>query len=74
MENSNYNNKNIEKKYSSTCFHWLINYIRQPIRKTVGGFKDKMVSLFNINATKQIVHGREKKLNKPKTQKQSEKT
>ena len=73
MENSNYKNKNIEKKYSNTCHDWLTNYIPGPIRKNVGGFKDKVVSLFNRNTSKQTVYWRRKKLSKPKTQKQSEK-
>ena len=30
----------------NTWYNWLINYIPEPIRKTVGGFKDKIVSLF----------------------------
>ena len=28
---------------------WLINYIPEPIRKSVHGFKDKSVSLFRAN-------------------------
>ena len=31
---------------SSWC-DWLINYIPEPIRKSVGGFKVKTVSIFN---------------------------
>ena len=27
-------------------YDWLINYIPEPIRKSVGGFKDKVVSHF----------------------------
>ena len=52
MENANYKNKNIEKKYSNTLYDWLINYIPNPIRKVVGGFKDKVVNLFNTNTPK----------------------
>ena len=33
MENSNYKNKNIEKKYSDTWYDWLINYFPEPIKK-----------------------------------------
>ena len=40
-----------------------------PIRKVVGGFKNKVVSLFNTNAPKETVHGREKYLGKPKPKK-----
>ena len=35
-----------------TWCDWLINYIPEPIRKSVGGFKDKIVSLFKANTTK----------------------
>ena len=52
----------------NTWYDWLINYIPEPIRKSVGGFKDKMVSLFKTNTLKQTVYGRGKKLSKPKTQ------
>ena len=46
----------------------MINYIPEPIRKSVGGFKDKVISLFKINKPKQTVYERGKKLSKPKTQ------
>ena len=46
----------------------MVNYIPEPIRKSVGGFKDKVISLFKTNTPKQIVYGRGKKLSKPKTQ------
>ena len=36
----------------NTWYDWLINYIPEPIRKSVGGFKDKIVSLFKTNTTK----------------------
>ena len=29
----------------SSWYDWLINYIPEPIRKSVGGFKDKTISL-----------------------------
>ena len=47
MENSNYKNKNIEKKYSNTWYNLFMNYISEPIRKIIGGFKDEVVSLSN---------------------------
>ena len=47
----------------------LINYIPKPIRKSAGGFKDKIVSLFKTSTPKQTVYGRGKKLCKPKTPK-----
>ena len=52
----------------STWYDWLINYIREPIRKSVGVFKDKIVSLFKTNTPKQTVCRRGKKLSKPKKQ------
>ena len=33
MENSNYKNKNIEKKQSNSWYDWLMNYILEPIKK-----------------------------------------
>ena len=52
----------------NTWYDWLINYIPEPIRKRVGGFKDKVISLFKTNTPTQTVYGRRKKLSKPKTQ------
>ena len=52
----------------NTWYDWLISYIPEPIRKSVGSFKDKVLSLFKTNIPKQTVHGRGKKLNKAKTQ------
>ena len=46
----------------------LINYIPKDIRKIVGGFKDKMIRLFKTNIPKQTVHGKGKKLSKPRKQ------
>ena len=71
MEQSSYKNKTIEKKYSNFWNDWLVNYIPKPVRKFVGGLKDEVVSLFNINTPKKVVYGRGKKLSKPKMQKQS---
>ena len=31
MENANFKNKNIDKKYSNTWYDWLINCIIDPI-------------------------------------------
>ena len=49
---------------------WLANWLYSwaCIRKSVGGFKDKIVSLFTTNTTKQTMQGRGKKLSKPKKQ------
>ena len=52
----------------NTWYDWLINYIPEPIRKTVGGFKDKIVTLFKTNTSKQTVYGRGNKLSKPRKQ------
>ena len=49
----------------------LINYIPKPIRKSAGGFKDKIVSLFKTSTPKQTAYGRGKKLSKPKAPKQT---
>ena len=49
-------------------YDWLINYIPEPIRKSVDGFKHKIVSLFKTNTPTQIIYGRRKNLTKPKTQ------
>ena len=56
----------------NALYDLLINYIPEPIRKSVGDFKDKVISFFRTNTPKQIVYGRGKKLNKSKTQKQYE--
>ena len=53
----------------NTWYDWLINYILEPFRKGLGGFKDKIVSLFKTNTPKQTVYGAEKKLSKTKKQK-----
>ena len=44
----------------------MVNYIPEPIRKSVFGFKNKFVSLLKINTPKSAVYGRGKKLSKPK--------
>ena len=41
-----------EELTKSTWNDWLINYIPEPIRKSVGVFKDKIVSLFKTNTPK----------------------
>ena len=47
----------------NTWYDRLSNYIPEPIRKGVGGFKDK-VSIFKTNTPKQTVYRKGKKLNK----------
>ena len=59
---------NIIRSIKNNTYDWLINYIPEPIKKSGGGFKDKGISLFKKNTPKQTVHGRGKKLRKPKTQ------
>ena len=51
-----------------TWYDWLINYIPKPIRKNVGGFKDKIISLFKTGTPKGTVYGRGKKISKPRKQ------
>ena len=48
-------------------YDWLLNYIPDCARKSVSGFKDKVVRLFKINTPRLTVYGRGKKLSKPKT-------
>ena len=55
------------RSFKNTWYSWLINYIPEPIRESVGGFKDKFVSIFKKKQPNKIVHGRGKKLSKPKT-------
>ena len=52
----------------NTWYDFLIRYTPEPTRKSVGGFKYKIVSLFKTNTPKQTVYGRGKKLSKPKAQ------
>ena len=74
MEISDYKNKNIEKKYKSSWYDWLIIYIPESVIKIPSSFKDKFVSLFNRNTPKQTVYGTVKKLSQPKTQNNLKKT
>ena len=68
-EMDKFEQKNEENKaIKNTWYNWLIDYIPQPIRKTVGCFKEKMVSRFKTNIPKQAVYGRRKKLSKSKAQ------
>ena len=70
--------KEMEKQrpIKSTWYECLINYIPEPIRKTVNGFEDKVVSLFETSTSKdygeKTVYSRGKKPSKPKTQNQFE--
>ena len=46
-------------------YDWLINYIHEPIRKSAGCSRDKIVSLFRTNTPKQTVYERGKIRSKP---------
>ena len=48
---------------------WLTNFIPESIKNCVGGFKEKVISLFKTNTPNKVVYRREKKLNKLKRQK-----
>ena len=50
MSNSNYKNKILRK--NTQPLGVIVNYIPEPIRKNVGGFKDKVISLFTTNTPK----------------------
>ena len=39
----------------STWYDWLINYIPEPMRKSVGGYKYKVISLFKTNILRQEI-------------------
>ena len=56
----------------NTLYDWLINFVPEHIRKSVGGFENKIVRLFGTSTPKKTVYGGGKKLRKPKTKKQSE--
>ena len=57
----------MERKFSkNTWYDWLINYIPELLRRSVGGFKDVIESLFKTNKPKQTVYGGQKKLSKSK--------
>ena len=60
------NEKEIKKirPVKKTWYDWLINYIPKPIRKSVGGFKDKIANIFKTNKPKQTIYWRGKKLTK----------
>ena len=68
MDNSEQKEMKKIRPIKNAWYDWLVNYIPEPIRKSVGGFKDKIVSLFKTNAPKQTVYGRGRKLRKPKIQ------
>ena len=60
--------KKSQKTVKNTWWDWLINYIPEPIRRSVGGFKDKIVSFFKANTPNQTAYGRGHKLSKSRKQ------
>ena len=46
------------RQIKNTWYDWLT--VPEPIRKSVGGLKDKVISLFKKNTPKQTVFGEEK--------------
>ena len=55
----------------NSWYDWLINYIPEPIAKIVGGFKDKIVSLFITNTPKKSVYKKKNSKKKKKKQKKN---
>ena len=56
MDEHKFEEKEMKKIMSikNTWYDWLINYIPDPVRKNVGGFKDKIVSFFKTNTSKHL--------------------
>ena len=44
----------------NSWYDWLIKYIPEPIRNSVGGFKDKTVSLFKRTQLNKLCMGGER--------------
>ena len=44
----------------NTSFDWLINYIPDPIRKSLGGFKDKIVNFLRQTHLQKLCMGEER--------------
>ena len=69
-----YGGKEMRSFAKSTRYDWLVNYIPEPIKKTLGNAKDKIMSLFKTNTTEDCikpthvsnVYRGEKKPSKPK--------
>ena len=54
------------RSIKNTWYYWLINYIPEPIGKSVDSFKDKVISLFKTSTPKQTLYRRGKKSSKPR--------
>ena len=67
MDKSEENEMQKIRPINNTWFDWLINYIPESITKIAGGFKDKLVNLFNTNTPKQTVYGGSRKTKQTKT-------
>ena len=65
-----------ERPIKNSQSEWLINYIPNPTKETVGSFEDKAVNLFKTNTPeeydKQTMYGSLNRPNKLKIEKQSE--
>lgn len=48
------------KPIKNTWYNWLTNYISKPVRKSVDGCKDKIVSLFKTNTLRKPSVGEER--------------
>ena len=61
----NFEQKEMKKIRPIKKLVWLVNYyVLYPIRKNVGGAKEKIVNLFKTNTPKQAVYGRGKEQKK----------
>ena len=56
------------KTIKNTWYYWFINYIPESMRESIGYFKNKVISLFKTNTSKQAVYGRGNELSKAKAQ------
>ena len=56
----------------NTWYDWLIYYLPHPIRKIAGRFKIKLHVFLRQTHPEKTLYERQKKLSKPKSQKQSE--
>ena len=68
MEKFEQKEMNKIRPIKNTWYDWLIRYIPEPKRKRVGGFKEKIASLYKANIPKQTVYRWGRKRSKPKTQ------
>ena len=44
------------RSIKNTWYDWLINYIPEPIRISIGGFKDKVISIFKKTTPKETFY------------------